>query len=300
MSFAYDVLLLKPSTRGNRHRIKFRHQPGQSKSSPCHYSSYLASSILYSHPTSPHPCVQQLTLTLLQSTHRVTISTFWSTVHYEGKIIPAWWGWGGGPYIHITYKVLRVYAPAEWADIHSSVSTLPLCVLCGPYYSFHQRHFIDWRETSLSLPIWAGIFKQSMGARNRVGMGYRTGPPGYIGWRNSFLGIDSWAPYTVRLKMRALFCEKCTGCKSTEHRAQRLYRGSGLEPISYRREAGKPVLHHDGSLKGFAVPTARAEMLSSGYCIVLSTLVYGIRCQYFGRKKVLGCREKRLKRYNNV
>ncbi len=24
----------------------------------------------------------------------------------------------------------------------------------------------------------------------------RTGPPGYIGWRNRFLGIDSWAPYT--------------------------------------------------------------------------------------------------------
>jgi hypothetical protein len=23
---------------------------------------------------------------------------------------------------------------------------------------------------------------------------YRTGPPGYIGWRNSFLGIYSWAP----------------------------------------------------------------------------------------------------------
>ncbi len=22
--------------------------------------------------------------------------------------------------------------------------------------------------------------------------GYRTGPPGYIGWRNSFLGIDFW------------------------------------------------------------------------------------------------------------
>jgi len=26
----------------------------------------------------------------------------------------------------------------------------------------------------------------------------RTGPPGYIGWRNSFLGIDSWAPYTFK------------------------------------------------------------------------------------------------------
>jgi hypothetical protein len=27
-----------------------------------------------------------------------------------------------------------------------------------------------------------------MGARNR---GYRTGPPGYIGWRNSFLSLES-------------------------------------------------------------------------------------------------------------
>ncbi len=37
-----------------------------------------------------------------------------------------------------------------------------------------------------------------MGARNRVGIGYRTGPPGYIGWRYSFLGIDSWAPLTFK------------------------------------------------------------------------------------------------------
>jgi hypothetical protein len=28
--------------------------------------------------------------------------------------------------------------------------------------------------------------------------GYRTGSPGYIGWRNSFLGIDSGAPYTFK------------------------------------------------------------------------------------------------------
>jgi hypothetical protein len=28
--------------------------------------------------------------------------------------------------------------------------------------------------------------------------GYRTGPPGYIGWRNAFLGIDSGAPYTFK------------------------------------------------------------------------------------------------------
>jgi hypothetical protein len=28
--------------------------------------------------------------------------------------------------------------------------------------------------------------------------GYRNGPPGYIGWRNSFLGIDSGAPYAFK------------------------------------------------------------------------------------------------------
>jgi hypothetical protein len=28
----------------------------------------------------------------------------------------------------------------------------------------------------------------------------RTGPPGYIGCRNRFLGIDSWAPYTFAIR----------------------------------------------------------------------------------------------------
>jgi len=38
-----------------------------------------------------------------------------------------------------------------------------------------------------------GILEQFMRSRNRVGIGlsYR---PGYISWRNRFLGIDSWAP----------------------------------------------------------------------------------------------------------
>ena len=40
----------------------------------------------------------------------------------------------------------------------------------------------------------AGIFEQSVGAGNRVEIGYRTVPPGYISWRNRVLGIDSWAP----------------------------------------------------------------------------------------------------------
>jgi hypothetical protein len=45
----------------------------------------------------------------------------------------------------------------------------------------------------------AGIFKESIGAKGTEDEeGYRTGPPGYIGWRNSFLGIDSGAPYTFK------------------------------------------------------------------------------------------------------
>jgi hypothetical protein len=47
-----------------------------------------------------------------------------------------------------------------------------------------------------NMNAWAGIFKQSMGARNRVGIGmsYRAGPPGYtqpggIGSLESILGL---------------------------------------------------------------------------------------------------------------
>jgi hypothetical protein len=43
--------------------------------------------------------------------------------------------------------------------------------------------------TSCHLGSCAGILEPSMEARQ----GCRTGPPGYIGWRNRFLGIDSWA-----------------------------------------------------------------------------------------------------------
>jgi hypothetical protein len=41
----------------------------------------------------------------------------------------------------------------------------------------------------------SGIFKRSMGARNRVGIGLSYRPSRlHIGWRNSFLGINFWDP----------------------------------------------------------------------------------------------------------
>jgi hypothetical protein len=47
--------------------------------------------------------------------------------------------------------------------------------------------FRSWTEQSC-----ASIFKQSLEAiGTEKEQGYRTGPPGYIDWRNWFLGIDS-------------------------------------------------------------------------------------------------------------
>ncbi len=42
------------------------------------------------------------------------------------------------------------------------------------------------------------FFKSLWGLGTEEEEGYSTGPPGYIGWRNSFLGIDSGAPYTFK------------------------------------------------------------------------------------------------------
>jgi hypothetical protein len=42
------------------------------------------------------------------------------------------------------------------------------------------------------------FLKSLWGLGNEEEEGYRTGPPGYIGWRNSFLGIVSGVPYTFK------------------------------------------------------------------------------------------------------
>ncbi len=44
----------------------------------------------------------------------------------------------------------------------------------------------------------AGIFKKSMGARHRVGIGLLYRPARLHRLANSFLGIDSGAPYTFK------------------------------------------------------------------------------------------------------
>jgi hypothetical protein len=38
------------------------------------------------------------------------------------------------------------------------------------------------------------FLKNLRGLGTEYDLGFCTGKPGYIGYRNSFLGIDSWAP----------------------------------------------------------------------------------------------------------
>ncbi len=58
-------------------------------------------------------------------------------------------------------------------------------------------------------------------------------------------------------------------CDSPEQRGQRLEPNWHFRQLSWKRGSGEHVLYRDGSLKGVAVPTALAEMLS---CKLLSTV----------------------------
>ncbi len=62
-----------------------------------------------------------------------------------------------------------------------------------PFYSW----LLD-RYPKTVFPPELDFLKSLWGLETEEEEGYRTGPPGYIGWRNSFLGIDSGAPYTFK------------------------------------------------------------------------------------------------------
>ncbi len=72
-----------------------------------------------------------------------------------------------------------------------------------------------------------GIFKQSMGARNRVGLWFSYRHARLHSLRNWFLGIDSWAP--SNFKNSGLFIQQATTVATTG------VKGQSLDP--YRRLA---------------------------------------------------------------
>ncbi len=77
--------------------------------------------------------------------HRVAMTTFWRTLHHDGKISPGWWGWRcmSTPFHYIYHHVQSciVFTSAERSDTLPLFFTLRLYVLCG----FTQRIEI-WRR----------------------------------------------------------------------------------------------------------------------------------------------------------
>ncbi len=77
-----------------------------------------------------------------QRTHRgVAMSTFWRTFHHDGKISPAWWGWGCTPSpFHTIYHHELIYGVrSRWEGRYiSPISPLSLYVLCGKHLQNFQ------------------------------------------------------------------------------------------------------------------------------------------------------------------
>jgi hypothetical protein len=97
-----------------------------------------------------------------------------------------------------SFVCLNSAVPA-FADI--PVSCCSLLLLSVPNVSGIPSCFCSLQV--LAVPGVTGIpelefLKRLWGLGTGEEEGYRTGPPGYIGWRNSFLGIDSGAPYTFK------------------------------------------------------------------------------------------------------
>jgi hypothetical protein len=68
---------------------------------------------------------------------------------------------------------------------------------------FTYMFLLSWRSSATNRPFKSSVpelefLKRLWGLGTGEEEGYRTGPPGYIGWRNSFLGIDSGAQYMFK------------------------------------------------------------------------------------------------------
>jgi hypothetical protein len=90
-------------------------------------------------------------------------------------------------------------------------------ITCSSYCTLHTIFasffiLIGCRHYFGTLPIAELEFlKRLWGLGTEEEEGYRTGPSGYIGWRNSFLGINSGAPYTFKNTSSVLGLEdSCT------------------------------------------------------------------------------------------
>ncbi len=77
--------------------------------------------------------------------HRVAMTTFWRTFHPEGKITPAWWGWGV-PFHFIYHHVQSCIVRSSWEGRYTL-----LIFLLYPYIN------------SVVNPFYSGLYKGAFG-----------------------------------------------------------------------------------------------------------------------------------------
>jgi len=90
-------------------------------------------------------------------------------------------------YCSMCIRNLREYWKFEDQEIHRR----SLLIHFPPLYHL-------WRISCLSRQPELEFLKSLWGLGTEEEEGYCTSPSGYIGWRNSFLGINSGAPYTFK------------------------------------------------------------------------------------------------------
>ncbi len=122
---------------------------------------------------------------------------FWPTkttypgIDSEESISPAYVACRAG-----TTNRVVVPAPQPENRFLSSMKGLQIRALAGRYdnpiptWCLAPIDFLKIPELEFLKSLW--------GLGTEQEQGYCTGPPGYIVWRNSFLGIDSGAPYTFK------------------------------------------------------------------------------------------------------
>ncbi len=109
-----------------------------------------------------------------------------NTAEFLGKFFN-WWRWLHWP---LPYSTISCYFILPWAWL------APPAGSHFQTWEYKRTHTVQFNSRNHGIKAAAELefLKNLWGLGSEKEWGCRTGPPGYIGWRNSFNGICSWAP----------------------------------------------------------------------------------------------------------
>ncbi len=93
-----------------------------------------------------------------QNTHRVAMVPFWRTFHHDGKISPAWWGYGGArPPTFTIFTITLSKTTANWASCFEQLCSTFLSLYFGVKIVNNCRHIGTYRDGIFKLLRGPGI-----------------------------------------------------------------------------------------------------------------------------------------------